>query len=205
MNMLTSWNENTALLRGHAGAEPVLSHQNHGTSYWTFPLMVPRLSGAEDRVNVMVAEELLELCPVELGTRVEAEGEVRSFNNRSGKGSRLVITLFARSLKYSGGEPCNTLVLAGAICKAPALRRTPLGREICDLLLAVNRKYGRADYLPCIAWGSLAEHCGGLSVGDGVRIEGRLQSRGYTKLVDGVEQPKIAYEISVMKLEAAEQ
>ena len=89
------------------------------------------------------------------------------------------------------------------LCKPPVLRRTPLGREICDLMLAVNRRYGRADYLPCIAWGSLAQRCAELGVGDGIRIEGRLQSRGYTKVVNGVSQPRTAYEVSIMRMEPA--
>ena len=135
---------------------------------------------------------------------VEIEGEVRSFNNKSGHGSRLVITLYARSVAPGEGEHANDLVLAGVLCKPPVLRRTPLGRDICDLMLAVNRRYGRADYLPCIAWGALAQRCAGLEVGDGVRIEGRLQSRGYTKVENGISQERTAYEVSVMKLEPVE-
>ncbi|MEG2119505.1 MAG: single-stranded DNA-binding protein, partial [Pseudoflavonifractor sp.] len=122
-----------------------------------------------------------------------------------GRGSRLVITLYARTLLLAGGAHSNELVLAGVLCKPPTVRRTPLGREICDLMLAVNRKYGRADYLPCIAWGILAEHCGDLTVGDGVRLEGRLQSRVYTKVENGEGREKTAYEISVMKLDRVEE
>ena len=204
MDMQTGWNENRALLRGVAAAAPTLSHENHGVAYETFPLSVLRLSGSEDRVNVIAARPLLEQCPVAAGTPLEVEGEVRSFNNKSGRGSRLVITLYARSLRKGGGEPANDLVLAGGLCKPPVFRRTPLGREICDLMLAVNRRYGRADYLPCIAWGGLAQRCAGLEVGDGVRLAGRLQSRSYTKVEDGVSQQRVAYEVSVMKLEPVE-
>ena len=193
MDMQTGWNENRALLRGVAAAAPTLSHENHGVAYETFPLSVLRLSGSEDRVNVIAARPLLEQCPVAAGTPLEVEGEVR-----------LVITLYARSLRKGGGEPANDLVLAGTLCKPPVFRRTPLGREICDLMLAVNRRYGRADYLPCIAWGGLAQRCAGLEVGDGVRLAGRLQSRSYTKVEDGVSQQRVAYEVSVMKLEPVE-
>lgn len=201
MDMQTGWNENRALLRGVAAAAPELSHENHGVAYYTFPLAVSRLSGSEDRLNVIAALPLLEDHPVQAGAPVEVEGEVRSFNNKSGRGSRLVITLYARALRPGGGEHCNELRLAGVLCKAPVLRRTPLGRDICDLMLAVNRRYGRADYLPCISWGGLAQRCAGLAVGDGVRIDGRLQSRAYTKVENGLSQERIAFEVSVMRLD----
>ena len=204
MDMQTGWNENRALLRGTAAAEPVLSHETHGVVYETFPLAVRRLSGSEDRVNVLVPRALLEQRPVTEGMELEVEGEVRSFNNKSGKGSRRVITLYAKELRPAAGEHENQLLLAGVLCKPPVARRTPLGRDICDLMLAVNRRYGRADYLPCIAWGGLARRCGALEVGDGVRIEGRLQSRAYTKVDHGVSEVRTAYEVSVMKLEPVE-
>ena len=152
---------------------------------------------------MVISAGQLEQCPVEPGAEVEIEGEVRSFNNKSGRGSRLVITLFARSLRPAEGEHANDLSLAGVLCKPPVLRRTPLGRDICDLMLAVNRRYGRADYLPCIVWGSLAQRCASLSVGDGVRLEGRLQSRQYIKVENGQNLTRTAFEVSVMKLEPA--
>ena len=202
--MQTGWNENRALLRGTAAAEPVFSHESHGVAYETFPLAVLRLSGSEDRVNVLAPRPLLAGRPVTAGMALEVEGEVRSFNNKSGRGSRLVITLYAKALRPWAGEDENQLLLAGVLCKPPVLRRTPLGRDICDLMLAVNRRYGRADYLPCIAWGGLARRCGSLEVGDGVRLEGRLQSRAYTKVDHGVSEVRTAYEVSVMKLEPVE-
>ena len=201
--MRTSWNENRAVLRGTAAAEPVPSHTSHGTRFFVFPLSVPRLSGAEDRLNVVVPQPLLAGLPPLPGRTVEVTGEVRTFNNRTGPGSRLVITLLARSLAETEEPPCNQLSLSGVLCKPPVLRRTPLGREICDLMLAVNRRYGRADYLPCIAWGALAQRCAGLAVGDGVELEGRLQSRVYQKLVDGVPQDRTAFEVSVTTLVTA--
>ena len=204
MDMQTGWNENRALLRGTAAADPVWSHETHGVVYETFPLTVLRLSGSEDTINVIAPRALLEECPVRAGMAVEAEGEVRSFNNKSGLGSRLVITLHAKSLRPGEGPNENRLTLAGVLCKPPVLRRTPLGREICDLMLAVNRKYGRADYLPCISWGALARCCGELEVGDGVRLEGRLQSRAYIKLENGESCRRTAFEVSVMRLEGVE-
>lgn len=193
--------KNLASLRGRAVEEPHLSHSNHGVTYYSFPLEVERLSGTADVLNVVISEELLDQCPVESGREYQASGEVRSFNNRTGIGSRLVISFFARSIQPTQGEHLNHLELRGVLCKAPNLRRTPLGREICDLLLAVNRRYGRADYLPCITWGALARSCGELSVGDEVRLTGRLQSRKYRKMAGDREEERTAYEISVMELE----
>ena len=198
--MRTSWNENHAVLRGTAAAEPVFSHTNHGVDFFLFPLTGPRLSGAEDRLNVVAPAPLLAGFPLTPGRQVEVAGEVRTFNNRTGPGSRLVITLLARTLTETEEPPCNQLTLSGVLCKPPILRRTPLGREICDLMLAVNRRYGRADYLPCIAWGALAQRCAGLAVGDGVALEGRLQSRLYQKVVEGAVQERTAFEVSVTTL-----
>lgn len=191
--------ENKILLRGQAAAPPALSHRNHGVDYYVSPLRVPRLSGVDDVLNLITAGPDPALWAQ--GRWIEAEGEVRSYNNRSGQGSKLVITVLVRSARPAPVEEGeNRLTLAGALCRRPVARRTPLGREICDLLLAVNRPYGRADYLPCIAWGSLAVHCGGLDVGDKLRLEGRLQSRQYHKLIDGEQVERTAFEISVMNL-----
>ena len=200
--MQTEWNENSVVLRGTVAGNPTPSHENHGIHYHTFPLMVKRLSQKEDMVNVVGATGLM--GALHKGDRVAVMGEVRSFNNKSGRGSRLVITVYARNITPWEGEDSNDLVMAGVLCKPPTYRMTPLGREICDLMLAVNRKYGRADYLPCIAWGSLAQRCGDLKVGAGIRLEGRLQSRNYTKLEEGVPQVRTAYEVSIMQMEDIE-
>ena len=199
--MQTGWNENRALLCGTVAGEPVLSHENHGVSYDVFPLWVPRLSGAEDRLNVVAARPLLTDCPLAPGDRVEVQGEVRSFNNRSGVGSRLVISVYARQMHREPGEEENRLRLTGTLCKVPVYRRTPLGRDICDLMLAVNRRYGRTDYLPCIAWGSLARRCAELAPGNRVELEGRLQSRVYTKRLGETSEERTAFEVSVSVLE----
>lgn len=191
---------NALLLRGAGAAEPVLSHENHGQRFYRFPLSVRRLSGQADTLQVIATEErLAPLLPL-TGRRVEVEGQLRSFNNKSGQGSRLVISVFARTLAEAEGEDLNVIELKGAICKPPVLRRTPLGRCICDMMLAVNRRYGRADYLPCIAWGQVAMTTGQLAVGSTLALEGRVQSRVYTKVVDGVPQERTAYEVSVMHL-----
>ena len=191
--------ENKIILRGQTAEVPVRSHQNHGVDYYLVPLRVPRLSGTDDILNLVTASPDPELWTP--GRWVSVQGEVRSYNNRTGTGSKLVITVLVRSAQPAQPEEGeNRLVLAGTLCRRPTARRTPLGREICDLLLAVNRSYGRADYLPCIAWGSLAAHCGGLDVGDTLRLEGRLQSRRYHKLIDGEQVERTAFEISVMNL-----
>lgn len=192
---------NQGLLRGRAVGEPTPSHANHGVTYYVFPLEVERLSGATDTLNVVLSQDTLDTCPVEPGREYEAVGEVRSFNNRSGIGGRLIITFFAKKLIPYGGVHANQLELLGTLCKAPTVRRTPLGREICDLLLAVNRHYGRADYLPCIAWGGLARTCGEKSVGNKLWLTGRLQSRTYRKVTGDREEERVAYEVSILTLQ----
>lgn len=191
--------ENRIVLRGQLEDYPTPSHQNHGVNYYIAPLRVPRLSGVDDVLNLITADSDHQLWRP--GQWLSVQGEVRSYNNRSGQGSKLVVTVLVRSAcptQEEFGE--NQLILSGALCRKPVARRTPLGREICDLLLAVNRPYGRADYLPCIAWGSLATHCGSLPVGALLRLEGRLQSRQYHKMVNEVQVIRTAYEVSVMNL-----
>ena len=192
-------NFNHVLLCGQVLTQPQPSHVNHGQSFSRFLLSVPRLSGQEDCLPVIVPQPLLELCPLSPGAAVTVTGQLRSFNNRSGQGPRLVISVFVRELTPGGAAPFNQIQLSGVLCKAPSLRRTPLGREICDLILAVNRRYGRADYLPCIAWGAIAQQTARLPVGSRLTVEGRVQSRGYTKTVDGVGQERTAYEVSIMR------
>lgn len=195
---------NQAILRGIVLDLPTVSHEVHGITFYRFPLSVPRLSGKDDVLHVLLSSELLQRCPLSVQMEVEVCGEIRSFNNRSGIGSRLLITLFAQSLSPSLESFCNQVYLQGVICKPPILRRTPLGRDICDILLAVNRNYRRADYLPCIAWGSLAMYCSQLQVGDQIVLNGRLQSRQYTKNLNDNITEHTAFEISIMSLEAPE-
>lgn len=191
--------ENRVVLRGTAAGEATLSHQVHGLDFYRFPLSVPRLSGREDRLNILLPAPPEGKTLPQPGDYLEVTGEVRSFNNRSGVGSRLVITVLARSVLPGVGEPCNQVWLRGTLCKPPILRRTPLGRDICDLLLAVNRRYRRADYLPCIAWGAVAQQAACLHTGQRFTAEGRVQSRVYTKNENGVLTDRTAYEVSVMR------
>ena len=198
--MVTKPDINQVVLRGTAQEAPCLSHENHGEPFYKFSILVPRLSGQDDILNVLVSHSLLRLQPVEAGMGLEVSGQLRSFNNRSGQGSRLLLSIFAQTLAPAREDSLNQIFLSGTICKPPVLRRTPLGRSICDLMLAVNRRYGRADYLPCIAWGQVALTAGGMAVGQRLALEGRVQSRRYNKvLADRVEE-RTAYEVSVMRL-----
>jgi len=176
---------NYAELCGTLAAPPVLSHENRQERFFTFPLETQRLSGTIDRVNVVVRERLLAEMPLEESARLCVIGDVRSFNNRRGPGAKLVITVFARDISLSD-EPYdrNLILLSGTLCKPPNLRTTPMGRDICDLMLAVNRHYGRSDYLPCITWGARACETALWDVGTRVSLEGRLQSRSYIKVLD---------------------
>ena len=158
-----------------------------------------RLTGQEDRLPVILPRPLLEAHPVHTGDVLTLTGQLRSFNNRSGQGPRLVISVFVRELIPGGAAPFNQIQLSGILCKTPTLRRPPLGRENCDLILAVNRRYGRADYLPCIAWGAVAQQAAAMTTGDRLTIEGRVQSRTYTKTEGGVSTERTAYEVSIMR------
>lgn len=194
-------NNNKIFLRGRLAGPPSLSHVNHKVEYLLLPLSVRRLSRAEDTLHVVASREQLDLLPpLEANSPLTVSGEVRTFNNRSGVGSRLVVSVFAKALSQEEGEDENRLELSGTLCKPPVLRVTPLGRTICDMILAANRRYGRADYLPCIAWGSLAYRCGSMGVGDRLALEGRLQSRIYTKEIGGQTQERTAFEVSIMSL-----
>ncbi len=189
---------NDVRLEGLVPEPPVLSHENHGTRFFRCQLSVPRLSGQEDLLPVLLPEAMAARIQAEEPLRLR--GQLRSFNNRSGVGSRLVLTVYAMELEEPTGEACNHIYLTGALCKPPTFRKTPLGRSICDLMLAVSRKYGRADYLPVIAWGQLALRTAKLQVGDPLALEGRIQSRPYQKLTDAGPETRIAYEVSMMHL-----
>lgn len=189
---------NEVELCGTVASGPAFSHANHNVDFYMIQLCVPRLSGQTDTLPVLLRAPLpLAAAP---GAQVRVLGQLRSFNNKGGQGSRLVLTVFAMTVEPWDGEPVNRVLLRGALCKPPILRRTPLGRSICDVMLAVGRRYGRADYLPVIVWGQLAQEVGPMEVGDPLGIEGRFQSRAYTKVVNGEPRQRTAYEVSVMHL-----
>lgn len=180
---------------------PQFSHENHDRRFFRFPLEVERLSGAVDILPVLVPEQVLDAMDVSGGSMLEVTGQIRSFNNRAAEGRRLIISVFAETLSVCDGEPWNLVELSGAVCKEPVYRKTPLGREICDIMLAVNRPYRRADYIPCIFWGRAAEEMAECAVGDQLSLTGRLQSRDYIKQLGSTSENRTAYEVSVMTAE----
>lgn len=189
---------NQILLRGSLGELPRLSHENHGTRFFAFPLEVERLSGTVDTLPVLVSERVL--CDMDLsgGALLEVQGQIRTYNSRCADRRHLVISVYAGSLLSCEGEPDNQVELTGTVCKEPVYRRTPLGREICDVMLAVPRAFRRADYLPCILWGRMAQTGSLCRTGDVIQVCGRLQSRIYTKLTEHGAEERTAYEISVL-------
>lgn len=188
---------NNALLTGALASAPAFSHSSRGEDFYSFALAVRRLSGAVDTINIIARRSLLETVEVCDAEKLSVTGELRSFNNKSGEGAKLVITVFAKDLTPCSSADCNTVRLTGALCKPPNLRVTPMGRDICDLMLAVNRRYGRSDYLPCITWGINAREAGLWDTGTKVSLEGRIQSRKYIKMIDGEAVEKTAFEVSV--------
>ncbi len=191
---------NTTELCGVVATEPEFSHENHGQEFYRFTLEVERLSGSTDRISILALSSTLAATPVTVGTPIRVLGQLRTYNNRNEGGRRLVISVLANIISPWEGESCNIVRLSGTLCKPPVLRRTPLGRSICDVMLAVNRRYGRSDYLPCIAWGQLAIQIGSMEVGSQICLEGRIQSRIYSKVINGQAEERTAYEVSVMQL-----
>lgn len=198
-------NNNFCILRGVLRDTPAFSHESRGERFYRFSLDVQRLSGAVDTLQIIAKKQLLEALEPEESGKICVTGELRSFNNKSGVGPRLLITVYAREIRFECGEDENSISLTGTLCKEPIYRVTPMGREICDLMLAVNRRYGRSDYLPCIAWGTSARDAARWSVGTAVQLCGRIQSRIYTKNEDGVTVEKTAYEVSVIRISEAGQ
>ncbi len=195
---------NIVRLVGTAAGRPCLSHESRGEAFYRLPLTVRRLSGAEDELPLLLRRGLLEKLELREADKLCVSGELRSFNNRSGEGARLVISVFARALQFCEGEDENSVLLRGALCRPPTLRRTPMGRDICDLMLAVNRPYGRSDYLPCICWGPLAREISLCPTGTALQLAGRFQSRPYIKMTAEGPLEKVAYEVSAAEIDRAE-
>ncbi len=192
---------NHVALCGVMASRPTYSHENHGRRFYRFTLAVERLSGATDELPIVVSEELLSQTVATDGERISVCGQIRSFNNRAPGGRRLVISVLAEELSITNEATANEALLTGAICKAPVFRRTPLGRDICDVMLAVNRPYHRTDYLPCIFWGKTAAEVSRLSIGTVLSLSGRLQSREYVKVLESGSEKRTAYEISAVSTE----
>ena len=211
--MNTNYLENNHLvLVGKVTSDKRFSHEIYGEKFYIFDLAVPRLSGNADIIPITVSERLLSINELKIDSKIIVEGQFRSYNSYENERNRLVLTVFAKDIKFVENQEeeievsrdvvSNEVILNGYICKKPIYRQTPFGREISDLLLAVNRAYNKSDYIPCIAWGRTARFCENLAVGTELRVIGRVQSREYEKKYeDGTVEKRIAYEVSVSNLE----
>ena len=189
---------NSILLRGSLQALPQFSHENHGKKFYRFTLEVPRLSGTADLLPIVAEQSIVDAIDPCGGQMLTVTGQVRSHNIRNNGVRHLLIFVFASAIVAEDGEPINDLIVEGPLCREPTYRRTPLGREICDVMLAVPRAFRRADYLPCILWGRVAQQASQCHTRDMIRIYGRLQSRNYTKITEEGAEERTAYEISAL-------
>ena len=215
--MNTNYLENNHLvLVGKVTSDKKFSHEIYGEKFYIFDLEVPRLSGNTDIIPITISERLLEKEDLEIDKKIIVEGQFRSYNSYQNERNKLVLTVFAKDVKFIENQDeeiqaskdfvSNEVTLNGYICKKPIYRQTPFGREIADLLLAVNRAYNKSDYIPCIAWGRNARFCENIEVGTEVKVVGRVQSRTYEKKYeDGTSETKVAYEVSISSLEVVKQ
>ena len=215
--MNTNYEDNNHLtLVGKVTSDKRFSHEIYGEKFYIFNLSVPRLSGNADVIPVTISERLLTTQDVFIGAKLQIDGQFRSYNSYANEKNKLILTVFVKDVQFLEENQeeeevrrdivSNEVVLDGYICKKPIYRKTPFGREISDILLAVNRAYNKSDYIPCIAWGRNARFCENVAVGTEVRIIGRVQSREYEKKhEDGTTEKKVAYEVSVASLEVANQ
>ncbi len=214
--MDTVYSENNhIILVGKVTSEKRFSHEIYGEKFYIFDLSVPRLSGNADIIPITISERLMVNGDLPINTKITVEGQFRSYNSYGEGRNKLVLTVFAKNVTLLEDQESevearkdfisNEVTLVGYICKKPVYRQTPFGREIADILLAVNRAYSKSDYIPCIAWGRTARFCENMEVGTEVKIVGRVQSRQYEKKhEDGTIENKVAYEVSVGSLEVIE-
>ena len=211
--MNTSYEENNHLtLVGKVTSDKEFSHEIYGEKFYIFNLAVPRLSGNADIIPITISERLITNDELKIDSKISIDGQFRSYNSYQNEKSRLILTVFAKDIQFLPNQDediavgkevvSNEVVLDGYLCKKPIYRKTPFGREISDILLAVNRAYNKSDYIPCIAWGRTARFCENLEVGTELRVIGRVQSREYEKKYeDGIVEKRVAYEVSVSSLE----
>ena len=197
---------NQVTIMGKVATEFSFSHEVFGEGFYMVEVEVKRLSNSEDRIPLMISERLIDVTQDYTGEYIMVHGQFRSYNRHEEQKNRLVLSVFVREISFMEEDPDGTkptsIWLDGYICKEPIYRKTPLGREIADLLLAVNRPYGKSDYIPCICWGRNARYASGFEVGEHVQLLGRIQSREYVKRISDTETEKrVAYEVSVSKLE----
>ncbi len=201
---------NKVTLSGEIVSNFEFSHEVFGEGFYTAMLASERLSGIEDIIPIMVSERLVDVKAEWIGRFVRVSGQFRSYNKHEGEKNHLVLSVFVREFGEFEEMPFSDnydshISIDGYICKQPTYRKTPLGREIADFLLAVNRPYGKSDYVPMICWGRNAVYASGLEIGTRLRIDGRIQSREYNKIVDGICESKMAYEVSVSKMAVVEE
>lgn len=195
---------NHIILHGNMVGNPEYSHENHGKIFYKFQLEIPRLSGTSDILPVIAEKRLIDsiaCCPC----TITVTGQIRSHNIRNDGKRHLLIFVFATALYFEDTEFMNSCSLEGVMCREPIYRRTPLGREICDIMLAVPRMFHRADYLPCILWGRTAREISAYHCGDHISVSGRMQSRNYNKQTENGIQIRTAYEISALSASKIDQ
>ncbi len=215
--MVTNLLENNHLvLVGKVTSDKTYSHEIYGEKFYIFNLEVPRLSKVVDVIPITVSERLLTNLDLEIGKTLKVEGQFRSYNSYQNEKNKLILTVFAKDIveveenesneeEKNEEELTNLVILSGYICKKPIYRQTPFGREIADILLAVNRAYNKSDYIPCVAWGRNARFCQNIEVGTEVKIVGRVQSRQYEKKFEnGESETRVAYEVSIASMEIVE-
>ena len=199
-------NQNNKIeISGIVSSESRFSHKIYGEGFYNFDISVERLSGSADMIPVTISERLFNKDELTVGKEIKIDGQIRSYNSSSESRNRLVISVFAREIYYGEGNNENAVQLNGFICRKPVYRTTPMGREIADILIAVNRAYNKSDYIPCIIWGRNARYAGKLEVGGNIKITGRIQSRKYQKKTENGAEERTAYEISVSKIEKVEE
>lgn len=203
---------NNIEIMGEILKKPEFSHETHNEKFYSTVISVKRLSGDTDELELIISEKTINIEDVEVGKKYNIKGEIRSYNYyiKEEERRKLIITIFVKEMSIveniENEEECkNELVIIGHICKKPIYRKTPFGREISDLLVAVNRVYGKSDYLPCIVWGRNAKFATQLEIGDKIKITGRMQSRSYNKEIGDKKITKVAYEISAASLEKVEE
>ncbi len=201
---------NQVTIMGKVASEFTYSHEVFGEGFYMVDVLVKRLSNSDDRIPLMISERLIDVTKDYTGEYICVSGQFRSYNRHEEQKNRLVLSVFVREVEFvdeqQDGAKTNFILLEGYICKKPVYRKTPLGREIADLLLAVNRPYGKSDYIPCICWGRNARYASGFEVGEHVQVLGRIQSREYVKKISESEtQTRTAYEVSVSKLDCLDE